>query len=216
MQLFIQLFTFNPFQENTYVVYNALHEAVIIDPGCYFREEKAELLDFIADKKLKPLALLNTHAHLDHIFGNATVLNAFEIDYYLHPLDLPTLKMAENACNLYGLKEYEVSPEPSKTLSDGEKISFGSIEFEVIFVPGHAPGHVAFYNAENRFLIGGDVVFEGSYGRTDLPGGNATTLKKSIISRVFTLPDETYILSGHGNPTTVGAEKMGNPILMVG
>jgi hypothetical protein len=102
------------------------------------------------------------------------------------------------------------------TLSDGEKISFGSIEFEVIFVPGHAPGHVAFYNAENRFLIGGDVVFEGSYGRTDLPGGDTATLKKSILSRVFTLPDETYILSGHGNPTTVGAEKMGNPILMVG
>lgn len=212
MQLKIQVFTFNPFQENTYIVYNELHEAVIIDPGCYFKEERSALKQFIDENKLEILALLNTHCHLDHIFGNAFILRTWSVDFYAHELDLPTLRMAENACKLYGLNEYDPSPEPTHFLTDNQEISFGSIHFKVIFAPGHAPGHLAFYNAENSILIGGDILFEGSYGRTDLPGGDAQTLKNSILERIFTLPENTYVLSGHGNYTTVGSEKKGNPI----
>jgi glyoxylase-like metal-dependent hydrolase (beta-lactamase superfamily II) len=212
MSFKIQVFTFNPFQENTYVVYNAQKEAVIIDPGCYFKEERTALQTFIEEHDLAVLALLNTHCHLDHIFGNAFVLRTWSVDFYAHELDLPTLRMAENACKLYGLNEYDPSPEPTHFLQDKQTISFGSISFEVIFAPGHAPGHVAFYSAENNILIGGDILFEGSYGRTDLPGGDAQTLKKSILERIFPLPESTYVLSGHGNYTTIGAEKKGNPI----
>lgn len=212
MKIQIQVFTFGPFQENTYIVHNEAKEVLIIDPGTYHQSEKEALFEFLQSNQLKPIALLNTHAHLDHIAGNAFVLRKFDIPFYLHALDLPTLKMAETAANLYGLNELEPSPEPTHFLEDKQELKLGNFAFEVIFAPGHAPGHVAFYNAENNVLLGGDVLFQGSYGRTDLPGGNEKTLKNSILTRIFTLPDETVVLSGHGNPTTIGDEKFSNPI----
>jgi len=212
MKLNVRKFTFNPFQENSYVVYNELKEAVIIDPGCYERHEQQELLSFINDNGLQVLALLNTHCHIDHVLGNAFVLRNFPVDFYIHPLDLPTMKFLAHSASLYDMSAYEPSPEPTKFLEDKQTITFGSITFEVIFGPGHAPGHVAFYNAANAVILSGDILFKGSFGRTDLPGGSMEVLKKTIHERMFTLPENTVVYSGHGPETTIGAEIKGNYI----
>lgn len=206
-------FTFNPLQENTLVVVDSNKNAVIIDPGCYFREEKEHLASFIEKNELKVLALLNTHAHLDHIMGNAFVKEKYGVDLYLHELDIPTLKMGEQSAHVYGLDQFENSPMPDKYLEEGQELKFGEISFEVIFGPGHAPGHVAFYNKDQSILINGDILFKGSYGRVDLPGGNFEDLKKSITEKLFKLPEETVVYCGHGPQTTIGAEKSSNPIL---
>lgn len=211
--LHIQGFTFNPFQENSYIVYNDQKEAVIVDPGCYTREEQAFFLEYIQSNGLKVLALLNTHCHIDHILGNAFVLRNFDVDFYAHKLDLPTLEMGALSANMYGMSEYETSPKPTKFIEDKDVLQFGDIKLDVIFGPGHAPGHVAFYNAESNALLGGDILFKGSFGRYDLPGGSLEVLKKSITERLFTLPDNTVVHSGHGPATTIGAEKNSNPIL---
>jgi glyoxylase-like metal-dependent hydrolase (beta-lactamase superfamily II) len=206
MKLFIQVFTFNGFQENTYIVYSESGDAVIIDPGCYDAQEEKDLLSFIINKNLKVKALLNTHAHIDHVLGNAFVLRNFEVDYYLHKDDLFVLKSVSDYAHLYGFKGYQVSPEPSKILNGGEKLVFGDIEFDVLFTPGHAPGHVVFHNPENKFVINGDVLFKGSFGRIDLPGGDMATLKKSINVVMFVLPEETVVYCGHGPKTSIGEE----------
>lgn len=213
MKLHIQAFTFNPFQENTYVVYTETGDAVIVDPGCYTREEQQMLLAFIEEKNLKPLALLNTHCHIDHVLGNAFVLRNFGIELHAHELDLPTLERVDYAASLYGIQGYEVSPLPSKFIADNDVLTFGTIELQVIFGPGHAPGHVAFYNSENAILLGGDILFRGSFGRFDLPGGDLEVLKKTIKERIFTLPENTVVYSGHGPATTIGNERNSNPIL---
>lgn len=211
--LHVQGFTFNPFQENSYIVYNDQKEAVIIDPGCYTREEQAFFLEYIQSNGLKPLALLNTHCHIDHILGNAFVLRNFELDFYAHELDLPTLQMGKLSAKMYGMSEYETSPKPTKFIQDKEVLQFGNIQLDVIFGPGHAPGHVAFYNSASNILLGGDILFKGSFGRYDLPGGSLEVLKKSITERLFTLPENTVVYSGHGPATSIGEEKSTNPIL---
>lgn len=213
MKLFIESFTFNGFQENTYILYSESGDAVIIDPGCYESHEEKTLLDFINDKKLTVLALLNTHAHIDHVLGNSFVLNNFDVDYYLHKNDVTVLNSVQQYAHMYGFTGYKTSPEPTHLLEGGEDLKFGSIEFKVLFTPGHAPGHVVFYNQENKVVINGDVLFKGSFGRTDLPGGDMETLKKSIHEVMFKLPEETIVYSGHGPVTTIGEEKRTNYIL---
>ncbi|MES2587941.1 MAG: MBL fold metallo-hydrolase [Bacteroidota bacterium] len=213
MPLQVKIFTFNPIQENTYIISDENKNAVIIDPGCYSREEKTELTDFISDNKLKVLALLNTHCHIDHILGNSFVKKTFDVPFYMHELDLPTLRAVPSYAHVYGFEAYEESPEPDFFVQDNELLNFGNISFKVIFGPGHAPGHVAFYNEENKTLIGGDILFKGSFGRVDLPGGSIEVLKKTMFERIFTLPDDTRVYSGHGSSTTIGVEKQTNYIL---
>lgn len=213
MKLHIQHFTFNPFQENTYVVFSDNGDAVIIDPGCYEKHEEDELIAFIDSNNLKPLALLNTHAHIDHVLGNSFIIEKYNLDYYLHPSDLLTLNAVPNYAHVYGFPNYKVSPQPTNQLEDGELLKFGDIEFEVLFTPGHAPGHVVFYNKENNVVINGDVLFQGSFGRVDLPGGDLEILKKSIFDVLFRLPDETIVYCGHGPETTIQKEKATNYIL---
>ncbi len=212
MKIFIETFTFNGFQENTVVLYDALKNCVIIDPGCYTREEQQALLGFISANDLKPVALLNTHAHIDHVLGNAFVQRTYNIPYYLHKSDLPTLNSVSNYAHLYGFEGYEVSPEPTHYLEDQQQLVFGGIELNVLFTPGHAPGHVVFYNKENQFVINGDVLFNGSFGRVDLPGGDITILKESIFNTLFKLPEDTIVYCGHGPTTTIGKEKKTNYI----
>lgn len=212
MKIFIETFTFNGFQENTVVLYDALKNCVIIDPGCYTREEQQALLGFISANDLKPVALLNTHAHIDHVLGNAFVQRTYNIPYYLHKSDLPTLNSVSNYAHLYGFEGYEVSPEPTHYLKDQQQLVFGGIELNVLFTPGHAPGHVVFYNKENQFVINGDVLFNGSFGRVDLPGGDITILKESIFNTLFKLPEDTLVYCGHGPTTTIGQEKKTNYI----
>jgi hydroxyacylglutathione hydrolase len=213
MSLTVKVFTFNPFSQNMCVISDEDKNSVIIDPGCYDRAEQNELLRYISDNQLVPLALLNTHAHLDHVVGNAFIQRQFQLDLYLHGADLPTLLHAPMAAHLYGIPGFEPSPEPNHLLKHGDILKFGGIELEVLFAPGHSPGHVVFYNKENHFVINGDVLFQGSFGRYDLPGGDLPTLIRSIKEVLFSLPDETLVYCGHGPTTTIGAEKRSNPIL---
>lgn len=209
----IAKFTFNPFSENTYVLYDDTKSCVIIDPGCQMPGEKQELKKFIEEHQLAPKRLLNTHCHVDHVFGNHFVSKEYELELEAHRLDLPTLAMVPQACMMYGIRDYELSPEPTKFLEEGDVVKFGNSRLEVIHGPGHAPGHVAFYSPEDGFVINGDILFEGSFGRYDLPGGDLATLKKTITEKMFQLPDETVVYTGHGGETTIGQEKLTNPIL---
>ena len=213
MAVHIEVFTFNPFQENSYVIYDDAKNCVIIDPGCYEREEEQQLLSFIQSNQLMPVALLNTHAHIDHVLGNNFVLENYSIDHYLHQEDVKTLEAVSNYAHLYGFQAYKKSPLPTKILKGGEQLIFGEIKLDVLFTPGHAPGHVVFYNAENNFVINGDVLFRGSYGRVDLPGGSMDVLKKTIVEIMFQLPEDTAVYCGHGPSTSIGVEKRTNYIL---
>lgn len=208
----VQKFTFNPFQENTYVLYDETKECVIIDPGCYDKNEQEALKLFIEENGLKPVKLLNTHCHIDHVLGNFFVANTYELDLYMHKDDVVTLNNIPSYAHVYGFGAYQLSPEPSHFLEDGDKVKFGNSELDVIFTPGHAPGHIVFYSAKDSFVINGDVLFQGSFGRVDLPGGDFQTLKDSILNKMFTLPEDTIVYTGHGGETTIGIEKSSNPI----
>lgn len=209
----IHKLTYNPFQENTYILSDDTNECVIIDPGCFFKEEKEHFSNYIKEKGLKPVKLWNTHCHLDHIFGNNFVAQEYGLELGMHELDLPTLQGAEIAAKLYGFPQFELSPDPAYFINEGDQVAFGTSTLEVIFGPGHAPGHIAFYSPDQKFVINGDILFKGSYGRYDLPGGNFDVLKESITQKMFKLPDETVVFAGHGPETTIGEEKKSNPIL---
>lgn len=204
--------TFNPFQENTYILSDETGEAVIIDPGCYERTEQKYLVDYLAQKNLNPVRLLNTHCHIDHVLGNYFVASQFNLKLGIHKADIPTLKAIPDYAHLYGFNGYQESPEPDYFLEDGDEIRFGNSVVKVIFGPGHCPGHVAFYNEADNFVINGDILFQGSFGRVDLPGGDFQTLKRTILERMFALPENTTVYCGHGPETTIGAEKRSNPI----
>lgn len=212
MGITIQKFTFNAFQENTYIIHDDTC-CVIIDPGCYDQHEKTQLADYITSNGLKPSALLLTHSHIDHVLGCQYVLETFDIDFYTHQLDLETLKSVESYAHLYGFPGYNPPRIPTKLLKGGEILSFGNIELHVLFTPGHAPGHVVYYNSKEKFVINGDVLFAGSFGRVDLPGGNLETLKHTIHTVMFELPEETTVYCGHGPETTIATEKRSNYIL---
>ena len=208
----IHHFTFNGFQENTYLLYDETKECVIIDPGCYSNTEQQELVDFIEKEGLNPVKLLNTHCHIDHILGNNFVSKTFNIGLEMHEKDLPTLHATTEYGHLYGFT-VDQSPEPTNFLNEGDIISFGNSTLDILFVPGHAPGHIVFVNHEQKFAINGDVLFYGSIGRTDLPGGDHQTLINSIITKMFALPDDYTIYTGHGPSTSIGFEKANNPFL---
>lgn len=202
----VHQFQFNPFQENTFVVYDSSGNCVIIDPGCYTHEEEQLLKDFIVEKNLNPKALLNTHAHIDHVLGNNFVHNEFEVELHLHEKDLYTLNAIPSYAQVYGFEAYKESPQPHHSLHHNGELVFGEIKFKTFFTPGHSPGHVVFYNEENNFVINGDVLFNGSFGRVDLPGGDIEILKKSIFDIMFQLPENTTVYCGHGPQTTIGNE----------
>ncbi|MBM3418833.1 MAG: MBL fold metallo-hydrolase [Bacteroidetes bacterium] len=205
-------FTFNAFQENSFVLSSDSKHAVIIDPGCYTKEEEFELVSYIEQHALKPIAVLNTHAHIDHILGNQFCISRFKIPLYLHKEDHETLERVESYAHVYGFENYKVSPQPTHELYGGLHLVLEDIELTVYHTPGHSSGHVVFYNRENKFVINGDVLFQGSFGRTDLPGGDLEVLKQSIFGTMFQLPEETIVYCGHGPQTTIGREKRTNYI----
>jgi hydroxyacylglutathione hydrolase len=204
--------TYNPFQENTYIVSDDTHECVIIDPGCYFREEQEHLLMYVQKNELKPVKLINTHCHIDHVLGNYFVSKEWQLELGIHEADIPTLTSIPNYASLYGFEGYQLSPDPSYFIKEGDKIRFGNSELDVLFGPGHAPGHLAFYSLEDDFVINGDILFQGSFGRVDLPGGDFQTLKSTILDKMFNLPETMTVYCGHGPETTIGQEKATNPI----
>ncbi|MFN8354836.1 MAG: MBL fold metallo-hydrolase [Spirosomataceae bacterium] len=208
----LKAFVFNPFQENTYLVWDETKEALIIDPGCSNASERRELSDFIADEGLNPVRLLNTHGHIDHVLGNFFVQQRYGLKLHIHAKDVPVLKAVKTYAPNYGFPDYQ-EVEPEGLLNEGDVVVFGNSSFEVLFVPGHAPGHVVFVNHEQHICLGGDVLFRGSVGRTDLPGGNFDTLVESIQQKLFTLADDMTVYPGHGPSTTIGYEKKWNPFV---
>ncbi len=210
--LIVKTFTFNPVQENTYLLYNEKGECCIIDPGCYFPEEREELKTGIEKTGGKPVLLLNTHCHLDHVFGNKFVYDTWKLPLHLHEKEEALLEYAPVSGEKWGMP-FENYTGPLVWLVPGEKIKLGDDELDILFTPGHSPGSVSFYSEKDGFVIGGDVLFDGSIGRTDLPGGDYNTLINSIQTQFFTLPDETKVYAGHGPVTTVGFEKMNNPFV---
>ena len=208
----IKSFTFNPFQENTYVLADETGQCIIVDPGCYTQAEKQELDDYILSAGLTPVKLVNTHAHIDHILGNNYVASRFGLPLEMHPADTAILKGAAVYGEMWGIK-VEPSPEPSVLLNEGDELLFGNTALRILFTPGHSPGSICFYSENDKAVIAGDVLFYGSIGRTDLPGGDHGTLIRSIRGKLFSLGDEVKVFPGHGPATTIGFERKNNPFL---
>lgn len=204
--------TFNPFQENTYLIYNDKKDCWIIDPGNFNAQEDAKLLKTIKDNGLNPVELILTHAHIDHVMGNHFVYKEFGLKPLLHEKELQVLQFADMAAERWSIP-YTKSPEHKGFLKEGTSIFLGEDEFEILFTPGHSPGSVCFLNRKEQYCISGDVLFQSSIGRTDLPGGDYDTLINSIQTQLMTLEDDIEIHCGHGPSTTIGQERSMNPFL---
>lgn len=210
--LTVQPFTFNPVQENTYVVYNEKGQCCIIDPGCYFASEEAELKNFIEQNHLQPVYLLNTHCHLDHIFGNKFIYKTYGLTLWLNKLEKPVLEYGPVSGQLWQMPFDNYDAELN-FFEEGDVIKIGDDQLLVLFTPGHSPGHVSFYSRENKFIISGDVLFQGSVGRTDLPGGDFNLLQESIKTKLYSLPSDVVVYPGHGDTTVIGDEMKTNPFV---
>lgn len=208
----VKSFVCNPYQENTFILFDESGECVTIDPGVYTAVEQNALSNFIKDNALTPVLLLNTHCHIDHVVGNKYVHDTYGLLPQCHKGELPVLAAVPSYSVAVGIR-YEVSPLPEVFLEEGQTISFGNSTLEVIFAPGHSPAHICFYSKTDNFLIGGDVLFYGSIGRTDLPGGNFDTLIKNIKEKLLILPNDCIVYPGHGGETTIGFEKAHNHYL---
>lgn len=204
--------TVNPFQENTYIVHDG-NVCVIIDPGCVDRQEEELLVNFIESNGLTPVAVLLTHGHLDHIAGLDFVNRKYGVDVYLNEADLMTFDSSSRAAQMYGFSAFIQPERPNKLMKGNEELVFGEMQFQVLHTPGHSIGHVVFYNKEEGYVLNGDVIMRGSHGRTDLPGGDSATLKRTLLETMFTLPDNTIVYSGHGPETSIGIEKKTNAVL---
>lgn len=210
--LTIRKFTFNPFSENTYVVSDETGDCIIVDPGCYNADERNELDGYISTHHLHPVKLVLTHCHIDHVLGMQHVAEKYGIPIYAHQLAPEVLSMLPQTAMLFGFPSVS-APEPDVLLDEKDTLEFGHTRFQILHCPGHSPDSIVFYQPEEKTALSGDVLFYGSIGRPDLPGGNLETLLSSIRNKLFTLPDEVTVYSGHGPETTIGHEKRTNPFL---
>ncbi len=208
----LKCFTFNPFSENTYIVYDETGQALIIDPGNHQQQENEHVERFVGENKLTPVGVINTHAHIDHVLGISFLKRRYGIPLSLHRHDEPLLRSVKAYASNYGFYGFD-EPEVEHWIEEGDVIRCGNFELRVVHVPGHAPGHVVFINDDQKIVIGGDVLFRESIGRTDLPMGDYETLINSIKSKLFVLDDDFTVYPGHGMPTRIGYEKANNPFL---
>jgi hydroxyacylglutathione hydrolase len=208
----VQFFENNPYQENTYILYDETGECAIIDPGMYTAAEQNAVVNFISNNNLKPVLLLNTHCHIDHVLGNKFVFDNYGLKPQFNKGELEVIEAVVAYAPMMGIR-YDVSPLPDNYLPETGSVKFGNTELSLIFAPGHSPAHLCFYDKANNLIIGGDVLFYNSIGRTDLPGGNFVQLVENIEQKLFTLPDDTIVYPGHGPKTTIGFEKQTNPFL---
>lgn len=209
----VHYFAFGPFQENTYVLWDETKDCIILDPGNNNATENKKLSDFISQNNLNLKRLILTHAHIDHINGNKYVFDTYGLLPEVHKDDVYFIEKHTASANMYGLS-VEQSPMPGAYIKEGDVISFGNSTLQTLHTPGHSPGSISYYNLENKFIIGGDVLFYGSIGRSDLPMGNHDTLIKSIKEKLIPLGDDMKVYSGHGMPTSIGFERMNNPFLV--
>ena len=208
----LKQFVNNPYQENTYILSDETGSCTIIDPGMYNATEQNAVVNYVKENDLKPELLLNTHCHIDHVLGNKFIFDIYGLKPQIHQGELQLLHAVPSYAPQQGFN-YEISPEPETFLTEEDIIRFGNSSLQIILAPGHSPAHLCFYHADSKILIGGDVLFYGSIGRTDLPGGNFETLISSIKNKLFVLPDDTQVYPGHGPVTTIGFEKANNPFL---
>lgn len=208
----VEKFVVNPLQENTFVISDETGECIFVDPGFYFDVEHREIKDYISENNLKPVKITNTHCHFDHIMGVEFIRNEYNISFYAHPDDAFWVEKAIEQGQMFGF-EMEPVQAPDFFYKENETVKFGNTALEIIHIPGHSPGHVVFYSEKDEIVVGGDVLFYGSIGRTDLPGGDYHTLISGIKRKLFLLPDDTKVYCGHGPETTVGYEKKSNPFL---
>ncbi|MFV0376500.1 MAG: MBL fold metallo-hydrolase [Mangrovibacterium sp.] len=208
----LKKFTFNPVQENTYVLWDETGECILVDAGCYFDYEQEELTRFIEAKKLKPVKLVNTHCHFDHVFGVAFCRSNYNIPFLAHAGDLFLVEGLVASADRFGIPA-EPLDAPDEFIDEGDVIEFGNSKLELIHVPGHSPGSLVLHSREQNFILAGDVLFYGSIGRTDLPRGSFEQLVGNIQSKLFALPADTVVYCGHGPETSIGFEQRSNPFL---
>ena len=209
----VEIYTFNAFQENTIVaICESSKDCIVFDPGCSNDSERKMLTDAIQNHGWRPVKLINTHCHIDHVLGNKYIAEKYGLDLEAHEGEIPVLQSCEQVSKMYGIA-YEGSPDIKKYIVAGDKIQFGEVSLDVVFTPGHSPASLCFIDRESKQVIGGDVLFHGSIGRTDLPGGNYDTLIDSIKTQLMTLPDDFTVYPGHGPATTIGFERANNPFL---
>jgi glyoxylase-like metal-dependent hydrolase (beta-lactamase superfamily II) len=208
----IKKFTFNPIGVNAFVLWDETNECVIIDAACFFPQEEQKLKDFIESAHLKPVRLLNTHGHFDHLMGNGFAEKVWGLKTGIHQADNFLVENALSNALMFGI-QMPKPPAAGSFLKEGDVVFFGNSEMKVIHVPGHSPGSVAFYSEKDQFMIVGDILFNGSIGRTDLPMGNHEQLISGIKSKLLVLDDDVLVYSGHGPETTIGNEKWSNPYL---
>jgi len=206
----IEKMVVNPFMENTFILYDETKQCIIIDPGFSNRQEEAKFLNFIAKYDLKPVHLINSHCHIDHILGNKFIHHQFNLELSAHKNEVSNITFSDEHAEFLGLP-VAGSPPITKFLEEGDIIEFGNSSLAVLYTPGHTSGGISLYCLMHKFVIVGDLLFYGSIGRSDLPGGHHETLLKSVQEKIFTLPDNTVVYSGHGENTSVGFEKKNNP-----
>ena len=206
----VSLLTYNDFQENTYIISNDQNDCWIVDPGMYYQKEKDDFAAMINQLGLKPVSIINTHAHIDHIFGVQFVKDTYDIPFGIHKIEMQVLDYGVASAARFGL-DFSANPTPEFFIPENVPLMLGDDEIQVFHCPGHSPGSIVFYNAPGNWAISGDVLFQGSIGRTDLPGGDFDTLIASIREKLFKLPDNVVIYPGHGPATTIGNEKRNNP-----
>ena len=209
----VKKFVFSPVEENTYIVYNESLDCCIIDPGCYYGNERNELKDFIDKLSLRPKYLLNTHCHLDHVFGEKFIHETYNLVPHIHKNEKEMLELAPLAAIRWNLP-FDAYKGEVNYLTEGDAVRLGDDILKVIYAPGHSPGHICFYCEAQKFILSGDVLFRQSIGRTDLPGGDFETLITNIREKLFVLPSEVTVYAGHGPETTIGFEKKSNPFLV--
>ena len=209
----VKVFPNNPFQENIHIVYDVTGECAIIDPGMDTAAEQNAVVNFIKNNNLKPVLLLNTHCHIDHILGNKFIFDMYGLKPQFHKGEVHLLEAGVAYAPQFGLR-YEPSPVPDVFLGEEGTVSFGNTTLKLIFAPGHSPAHLCFYDEKDNFLIGGDVLFAGSIGRTDLPGGDFRTLIDNIEQKLLILPNDCVVYPGHGPATTIERERLTNPFLV--
>lgn len=206
----VKCFEFNFLPVNTYVVWDETKEAAVIDPGCFYPGETEQLAGFIKDNNLTIKLLLDTHLHFDHVFGNNFVEESYGVKAKANDLDMPWIKTMSARLSVFGIRyDGQVNPiEPQNVLNEGDCVSFGNTQLDVLHIPGHSPGSLVFWNREQKCVFTGDVMFQGSYGRTDFPDGDHQAIMTGIREKLLTMPDDTIVYPGHGPATVIKHEKI--------